>query len=58
MIVFFVYTIWIWPIVTIFGLAFGIKRLIEGNENYFIPLLISSVGLLLLVAPFLWMQMQ
>ncbi len=51
MLVIWVYGIWLWPILTIFGLAHGIKRLIDGNENYYIPLLVASAGLLLLVLP-------
>lgn len=57
-IVFLIYTIWFWPIVTVFGLTFGIKWLLDGHVYYFVPLLAASVGLFFLVFTVVWMLMQ
>lgn len=58
MTIFLIYTSWIWPAVVVFGLAHGIKRLIEGNENYHVPLLFSSAGLFFIILTFIAILMQ
>lgn len=45
------YGIWLWPLMIMFGLAFGIKQLINGAEYYFVPLIIGAFGLMMLTLP-------
>lgn len=44
---------WLWPIMIVFGLAFGIKYLINGKDGKaMIPLFVAVVGLIILIFPF------
>lgn len=47
------YGIWLWPLMFVLGFAFGLKRLFKEPEEgkYWVPLLISAFGLMMLVLP-------
>ncbi len=47
------YGMWLWPLMIVFGFAFGLKRLFtEPNEGRFwIPLIISAFGIMMTVLP-------
>lgn len=42
---------WLWPIMIVFGLAFGIKSLINDEGKAMLPLFIAVIGLILLTLP-------
>lgn len=45
------YGIILWPCLFVFGLASGITRKINGNEHYYIPLIIAVFGLIMTLMP-------
>lgn len=45
------YGIILWPCMFVFGLASGIARKVNGNEHYYIPLIIAVFGLIMTLMP-------
>ncbi len=47
----YVYGIWLWPLMIVFGFAFGLKRLLSDSGNYIIPLAIAALGIMIEFLP-------
>lgn len=45
------YGCWLWPLMTVFGMAHGIKRLMSDDEKYWLPLLAAAVGFFMSFLP-------
>lgn len=52
------YGIWLWPLMVVFGFAFGLKRLLTAPEqgSYWIPLFIAALGIMMLALPSLILE--